>query len=67
MCTLRRATWHSSAMNEFRLVDSDIDLLRAARTDPDAFGDFYRRHAVADGGDRRWLPANGQNGCHGSD
>jgi hypothetical protein len=32
-------------MNEFELVDSDIELLRAARTDPDAFGDFYGRHA----------------------
>jgi DNA-directed RNA polymerase specialized sigma24 family protein len=41
-------------MNEFELVDSDIALLRAARTDPDAFGDFYRRHAVAV---ERWIRA----------
>lgn len=34
-------------MNEFELVDSDIELLRAARTDPDAFGEVYGRHAVA--------------------
>jgi DNA-directed RNA polymerase specialized sigma24 family protein len=39
-------------MNEFDLVDSDVELLRAARTDPDAFGDFYRRHAFAV---ERWI------------
>jgi DNA-directed RNA polymerase specialized sigma24 family protein len=41
-------------MNEFELVDSDIELLRAARSDPDAFGDFYRRHAVPV---ERWIRA----------
>jgi hypothetical protein len=41
-------------MNDFGLVDSDIELLRAARTDPDAFGDFYHRHAVAV---ERWIRA----------
>ena len=43
-----------SVMNEFRPIDSDVELLRAARTDPDAFGDFYRRHAVAV---ERWIRA----------
>lgn len=41
-------------MNEFRPVDSDFELLRAARTDPDAFAAFYRRHAVAV---ERWIRA----------
>ncbi|HEY4830510.1 MAG TPA: hypothetical protein VIH85_27335, partial [Solirubrobacteraceae bacterium] len=41
-------------MNGFEPVDSDIELLRAAPTDPDAFGDFYRRHAVAV---ERWIRA----------
>ncbi len=31
---------------------SDLDLLRGARTDADAFGEFYRRHAVAV---ERWI------------
>lgn len=42
-------------MNEFRPIDSDVELLRAARADPDAFGDFYRRHAVAV---ERWIRAH---------
>jgi hypothetical protein len=33
-------------MNESELVDGDIELLRASRTDPDAVGEFYLR--------RRW-------------
>jgi RNA polymerase sigma factor (sigma-70 family) len=41
-------------MNEFELVDSDLELLRAARSDPEAFGGFYRRHAVAV---ERWIRA----------
>jgi RNA polymerase sigma factor (sigma-70 family) len=41
-------------MDELEPADSDIELLRAARTDPDAFGDFYRRHAVAV---ERWIRA----------
>ena len=41
-------------MNEFEPVDSDIELLRAALSDPDAFGSFYRRHAVAV---ERWIRA----------
>ena len=41
-------------MNGFEPVHSDIELLRAARTDPAAFGDFYRRHAVAV---ERWIRA----------
>ena len=41
-------------MNEFRPPASDVELLRAARTDPDAFGHFYRRHAV---GVERWIRA----------
>jgi RNA polymerase sigma factor (sigma-70 family) len=40
--------------SEFRPVNSDIELLRAARTDPDAFGNFYRRHALAV---ERWIGA----------
>jgi hypothetical protein len=43
-----------SVMNDFELVDSDIELLRAARSDPDAFGDLSRRHAVAL---ERWIRA----------
>ena len=39
-------------MNEFKPVHSDIELLRAARSDPEAFGEFYRRHAVAV---ERWI------------
>ena len=41
-------------MSEFEPVDSDIELLRAALSDPDAFGSFYRRHAVAV---ERWIRA----------
>jgi len=41
-------------MNDFELVASDIELLHAARTDPDAFGYFYRRHAIAV---ERWIRA----------
>ena len=33
---------------------SDLELLVAARTDPEAFGEFYRRHAL---GVERWLRA----------
>jgi DNA-directed RNA polymerase specialized sigma24 family protein len=33
---------------------SDHELLVAARTDPEAFGEFYRRHAI---GVERWLRA----------
>jgi RNA polymerase sigma-70 factor (ECF subfamily) len=33
---------------------SDLELLRAARSDPGAFGEFYRRHAV---GIERWIRA----------
>jgi RNA polymerase sigma factor (sigma-70 family) len=32
----------------------DLELLRAARSDPEAFGEFYRRHAV---GIERWIRA----------
>ncbi len=39
-------------MNDFEQAPGDLDLLRAARTDPDAFGSFYRRHAVAV---ERWI------------
>lgn len=41
-------------MDELRSADSDSELLRAARSDPDAFGVFYRRHAV---GVERWIRA----------
>jgi RNA polymerase sigma factor (sigma-70 family) len=41
-------------MNAFGPIDSDIELLRAARNDPDAFGHFYLRHAVAV---ERWIRA----------
>jgi RNA polymerase sigma-70 factor (ECF subfamily) len=39
-------------MNEPTTTTGDRDLLRAAQKDPDAFGEFYRRHAVAV---ERWL------------
>jgi RNA polymerase sigma-70 factor (ECF subfamily) len=39
-------------MSEPRRTRSDLELLLAARTDPEAFGEFYRRHAV---GVERWL------------
>jgi RNA polymerase sigma-70 factor, ECF subfamily len=39
-------------MSDSRPVSGDLDLLRAARRDPDAFGEFYRRHAVAV---ERWI------------
>jgi RNA polymerase sigma factor (sigma-70 family) len=39
-------------MNDLKLGKSDVELLRAARGDPDAFGEFYRRHAVAI---ERWI------------
>jgi len=41
-------------MDDFKPVDGDLELLRASRTDPDAFGEFYRRHAVAV---ERWIRA----------
>lgn len=41
-------------MNEPRLTRGDLELLLAARMDPEAFGEFYRRHAV---GVERWLRA----------
>ncbi len=39
-------------MDHSRPVPDDIDLLRAAVTNADAFGEFYRRHAVAV---ERWI------------
>jgi DNA-directed RNA polymerase specialized sigma24 family protein len=39
-------------MHDSRPASGDLDLLRRARTDPDAFGEFYRRHAVAV---ERWI------------
>ena len=39
-------------MNRSRPSESDVELLHAARTDPDAFGYFYRRHAAAV---ERWI------------
>ncbi len=39
-------------MNDPRLNRSDVQLLVAARRDPEAFGEFYRRHAI---GVERWL------------
>ncbi len=39
-------------MEDSRTVRPDLELLLAAREDPDAFGEFYRRHAVAV---ERWL------------
>ncbi|MGH2871609.1 MAG: RNA polymerase sigma factor [Solirubrobacteraceae bacterium] len=39
-------------MNDCRLKRSDTELLVAARGDPEAFGEFYRRNAV---GVERWL------------
>jgi RNA polymerase sigma-70 factor (ECF subfamily) len=39
-------------VNKSRPVASDLDLLRAARNDPEAFGEFYRRHAA---GVERWI------------
>ncbi|MGH2909646.1 MAG: RNA polymerase sigma factor [Solirubrobacteraceae bacterium] len=42
-------TW--PVMNARRQTRSDLELL-VARTDPEAFGEFYRRHAV---GVERWL------------
>lgn len=39
-------------MDDSRLNRSDVRLLVAARSDPQAFGEFYRRHAV---GVERWL------------
>ena len=39
-------------MDEPRLSRSDVELLMAARSDPQAFGEFYRRHAI---GLERWL------------
>ena len=41
-------------MSDLEPILSDVQLLRAARTDPDAFGDFYCRHAVAV---ERWIRA----------
>lgn len=41
-------------MDDFRLIGSDLALLVAARTDPEAFGEFYRRHATAV---ERWIRA----------
>jgi RNA polymerase sigma factor (sigma-70 family) len=41
-------------MDHSRTVGSDLELLQAARTDPEAFGAFYRRHAVAV---ERWIRA----------
>jgi RNA polymerase sigma factor (sigma-70 family) len=39
-------------MDESKARRSDIELLRDAREDADAFGEFYRRHAVAV---ERWI------------
>jgi RNA polymerase sigma factor (sigma-70 family) len=44
--------WHVVVMDEPRPNRSDVALLVAAQTDPDAFGEFYRRHAI---GVERWL------------
>jgi RNA polymerase sigma factor (sigma-70 family) len=41
-------------MDDSRPTVSDLALLRAAGTDPDVFGEFYRRHAVAV---ERWIRA----------
>jgi hypothetical protein len=34
-------------MGATRPTRGDLGLLVAARSDPDAFGEFYRRHAIA--------------------
>ena len=39
-------------MRDYRLRSSDAELLVAARADPEAFGEFYRRNAI---GVERWL------------
>ncbi len=39
-------------MTASRPISSDVELLTAAQRDPEAFGEFYRRHAV---GVERWL------------
>jgi Sigma-70 region 2 len=39
-------------MRDYRLKSSDAELLVAARADPEAFGEFYRRNAI---GVERWL------------
>ncbi len=39
-------------MDDPRVSRSDVELLIAARSDPQAFGEFYRRHAI---GVERWL------------
>jgi RNA polymerase sigma factor (sigma-70 family) len=39
-------------MDDQRMDRSDVQLLVAARSDPQAFGEFYRRHAI---GVERWL------------
>ena len=39
-------------MGEFKPRRGDCELLRAAREDAEAFGEFYRRHAVAV---ERWI------------
>lgn len=41
-----------TCMHDPRLNRSDVQLLLAARSDPQAFGEFYRRHA---NGVERWL------------
>jgi RNA polymerase sigma factor (sigma-70 family) len=42
----------TSMVDEFSPIRGDRELLRAAREDPEAFGAFYRRHAVEL---ERWL------------
>ncbi|HUA49223.1 MAG TPA: sigma-70 family RNA polymerase sigma factor [Solirubrobacteraceae bacterium] len=43
---------HLSVMGELRANSGDLYLLRSACEDPEAFGAFYRRHAV---GVERWI------------
>jgi RNA polymerase sigma-70 factor (ECF subfamily) len=39
-------------MSDYKPARSDVELLAAARADPEAFGEFYRRNAI---GLERWL------------
>ena len=43
----QRNTFRLNGMKPTRAMTTDAQLIKAARTDPDAFGELYRRHAIA--------------------
>lgn len=47
-----RLRWHFRVVTGSSPIPSDVELLTAAQDDPEAFGEFYRRHAI---GVERWL------------